>query len=156
MPTQKFRALFLDVDGVLTDGKVWLESNGETNSTFSVKDGAAIRRLINSGIIVGIISGRNSSYTRQRFEKLGCQFVETGVEDKLKAALEYSEANNIDLESIVYVGDDLIDLECINNFFGACPSDAHDEIKRASKLVLDARGGEDLIMRIETKLFNGI
>ena len=70
MPTQKFKALFLDVDGVLTDGKVWLESNGETNSTFSVKDGAAIQRLINSGIIVGIISGRNSSYTRQRFENV--------------------------------------------------------------------------------------
>lgn len=156
MPTQKFRALFLDVDGVLTDGKVWLESNGETNSTFSVKDGAAIRRLISSGIFVGIISGRNSSFTRQRFEKLGCHFVETGVEEKLTVALNHSEANNIEPESIVYVGDDLIDLECINKFFGACPSDAHDEIKRASKLVLEAKGGEDLIMRIENKLFNGI
>lgn len=156
MPTPKFRALFLDVDGVLTNGKVWLESNGETNSTFSVKDGAAIRRLVNSGIIVGIISGRKSSYTRQRFEKLECQFVETGVEEKLMVALDYSKANNIDPESIVYVGDDLIDLECINRFFGVCPSDAHYEIKRASKLVLEAKGGEDLIMKIETTLFNGI
>lgn len=156
MPTQKFRGLFLDVDGVLTNGKVWIEPNGETNSTFSVKDGAAIRRLLNTGITVGIISGRDSSYTRQRFENLGCQFVETGVENKLLIALKHSEANNIDAESIVYVGDDLIDLECINNFFGVCPSDAHDEIKRVSNLVLEARGGEDLIMNIENKLFNGI
>jgi len=156
MPTQKFRALFLDVDGVLTNGKVWIEPNGETNSTFSVKDGAAIQRLVNAGITVGIISGRDSSYTRQRFEKLGCQFVETGVEEKLIVALKHSEANNIDADSIVYVGDDLIDLECINKFFGVCPGDAHDEIKRASKLVLEVGGGEDIIMRIENKLFNGI
>lgn len=156
MPTQKFRALFLDVDGVLTNGKVWIESNGETNSTFSVKDGAAIRRLVNAGITVGIISGRESSYTRQRFEKLGCQFVETGVEEKLMVALDHAKANDIDPESVVYIGDDLIDLECINKFFGVCPSDAHDEVKRVSKLVLKARGGEDIVMRIENKLFNGI
>lgn len=156
MPTQIFRALFLDVDGVLTNGKVWIEVNGETNSTFSVKDGAAIRRLVNAGIIVGIISGRDSSYTRQRFEKLGCHFIETGVEEKLMVALKHSKANNIDADSIVYVGDDLIDLECINKFFGVCPGDAHDEIKQASNLVLEARGGEDLIMRVENILYNGI
>ncbi len=108
----QIKLLLLDVDGVLTDGKITYTDSGEEIKNFSVKDGLGIRLLIDSGVKVGIITGRSSNALFKRCENLGINknMVFHGIKDKVKALETIFNNTGISYENMAFVGDDLPDI----------------------------------------------
>lgn len=99
-----------DVDGVLTDGKLYYSDDGRELKAFHVQDGAAMKLLLSHGIVVAIITGRASSVVTRRAEELGIHHVYQGVSDKAAALSAVTEEVGVTLSRVAYVGDDLPDL----------------------------------------------
>ena len=112
---QKIKAVILDVDGVLTDGKLYYGNKGEELKTFNTQDGLGIKLLQRAGIKVGIITARNSPVVSRRATELGIDYLIQGREDKLIALKELlsDHALATSLTEIAYMGDDLPDLPAI-------------------------------------------
>lgn len=102
--------LLLDVDGVLTDGRIILDDRGVETKHFHVRDGQGISLLLQAGIEVGIISSRSSQSVRHRAKELGIGLVRQGVRDKLAAYGEIKRRRTLNDGQIAYVGDDVVDL----------------------------------------------
>lgn len=107
---RKIRLLVLDVDGVLTDGKLYFSSDGTESKAFNTLDGHGIKLLRKSGVEVAIITGRTSELVARRASDLGITQLVQGREDKLAALLELLKVNAIDLDAIAFMGDDYPDL----------------------------------------------
>ena len=110
---QKIKLLLLDVDGVLTDGKLYYGNSGEELKAFDIQDGLGIKLLQSAGIKVGIITGRSSDLVNSRAKELSIDPVIQGREDKLTALNELLEDMNFNLEEIAFIGDDLPDLAVV-------------------------------------------
>ena len=110
---QKIKLLLLDVDGVLTDGKLYYGNSGEEMKGFDIQDGLGIKLLQKGNIQVGIITGRMSSLLQRRADELGINPVIQGREDKLTALNELLPSLDITLDEIAFIGDDLPDLAVI-------------------------------------------
>lgn len=110
MKAKKIQLLLLDVDGVLTDGGIIMDSRGGEAKRFHVQDGHGIRLLQGSGIQVGIISARRSRVVERRARELGVALVRQGVGDKLKVYEEIKSRTGLQDEAIGYIGDDMVDL----------------------------------------------
>lgn len=102
--------LVLDVDGVLTDNSLWIGTDGSEQTQFHVPDGAGIRWLLEEGIAVAWISGRESAVTEHRARALGVEEVHTGIRNKATCLQQIIDRLGIEPDNTVYVGDDLIDL----------------------------------------------
>ncbi len=111
---QKIKLLLLDVDGVLTDGRLYYGNNGEELKAFDIQDGLGIKLLQKGGVQVGIITGRVSTLLQRRADELGISPVVQGREDKLTALGELLGDMDIQMEQIAFMGDDLPDLAVIN------------------------------------------
>ena len=111
---KNIKLLLLDVDGVLTDGKLYYGNSGEELKAFNIQDGLGIKLLQQGGIQVGIITGRVSTLLQRRADELGINPVIQGREDKLTALRELLENQNLGLHEIAFMGDDLPDLSAIN------------------------------------------
>jgi 3-deoxy-D-manno-octulosonate 8-phosphate phosphatase (KDO 8-P phosphatase) len=107
---KKLKLLILDVDGVLTDGKLFFDNEGNEYKTFHARDGHGIKLLRQTGVEVAVISGRKSSAVALRMKNLGIEHVYQGHEDKLAAFHEIIEKTGISPEQTAHVGDDLLDL----------------------------------------------
>ncbi len=107
------KLLALDVDGVLTDGKLWFGNGSEELKAFNIHDGLGIKLLQRNGIQVAIITGRTSNLVSRRAKDLGIEHVIQGREDKLTALNELRAQLQLELAQIAYVGDDLPDLSAI-------------------------------------------
>ena len=112
---KNIKLLLLDVDGVLTDGKLYYGNSGEELKAFNIQDGLGIKLLQQGGIQVGIITGRVSTLLQRRADELGINPVIQGREDKLIALRELLESQNLGLHQIAFMGDDLPDLSAINS-----------------------------------------
>ena len=136
----------MDVDGTLTDGKIYIGSTGEIFKTFNVKDGYGIKKLLEAGVIPVIITGRSSDIVSIRCKELGIEEVYQGVTDKLQKLKEIKEEYSIKEAEIAYIGDDENDLECIR-FCGVtgCPRDAVKCIKEESDFIATCSGGEGAV-----------
>ena len=110
---QKIKLLLLDVDGVLTDGRLYYGNSGEELKAFDIQDGLGIKLLQSAGIKVGIITGRSSDLVNRRAKELSIDPVIQGREDKLTALNELLKDMNFNLEEIAFVGDDLPDLAVV-------------------------------------------
>ena len=110
----RISALLLDVDGVLTDGKLMFSSSGEEMKAFSSLDGHGIKMLLRTGLTVGIITGRTSRIVENRCRDLGITLVLQGQGDKEAALNSILAEHNLDLEQVAYVGDDLPDLPVLD------------------------------------------
>lgn len=110
---QKIKLLLLDVDGVLTDGRLYYGNAGEELKAFDIQDGLGIKLLQRGGINVGIITGRSSDLVKRRAKELSIDPLVQGREDKLTALNQLLENMNIGFEEIAFVGDDLPDLAII-------------------------------------------
>jgi YrbI family 3-deoxy-D-manno-octulosonate 8-phosphate phosphatase len=102
--------LLLDVDGVLTDGRILLDERGKEQKIFHVHDGQGIRWLLKAGVEVGIISGRSSGSVQARARELGITLLFQGIQDKWAVVQALLKKKGWDLKQVAYVGDDLIDL----------------------------------------------
>ena len=111
---KNIKLLLLDVDGVLTDGKLYYGNSGEELKAFNIQDGLGIKLLHQAGIQVGIITGRVSALLQRRADELGISPVIQGREDKLTALRELLQGMNLGLNEIAFMGDDLPDLSVIN------------------------------------------
>ena len=143
------KLLVMDVDGTLTDGKIYMSANGELMKAFNIKDGYAIARLRDYGIEPVIITGRSSEIVRQRCAELKIIEFHQGIDNKSFKLRDVCEKYHIDLSQAAYIGDDLNDLPCMKICgFSACPSDAMKSVKNAVNYVCEAKGGEGAVREL--------
>jgi len=146
---KKLRLLILDVDGVLTDGSIIYSDNGGESKSFNVKDGLGIKMLLQGGIKVAIISGRNSRAVEYRAKDLGIKEVYQGVKDKVAIFDEILKRNKINPEEIGFMGDDLIDLPLLYRVgFAIGVADAVKEVKKAVDYVTKVPGGKGAVREV--------
>jgi 3-deoxy-D-manno-octulosonate 8-phosphate phosphatase (KDO 8-P phosphatase) len=157
---RKVKALFLDVDGVLTDGTIIYGSDGVEMKIFDSKDGFGITNAIANGIRVGIITGRQSELVKRRAAELGIVDLYQGSIDKVTPFEEIKKIYLLDSSEIAYVGDDILDLQILRKVgFSAAPANAVREVRTKVDYVSKARGGQgavreiiDLILKAQKKL----
>ena len=136
----------LDVDGVLTNGKLILEGSGEITRTISTRDGYSIRQAIKKGYNVCIITLGNSKMFEKMMNYLGVKDIYSLAENKLEILNSYCLSKNITLESVLYMGDDMPDIDCIKSAsIGACPKDAVSEIRENSDYISHVKGGDGCV-----------
>ena len=139
---QKIRLVIFDVDGVLTDGKLFYGENGECLKVFNARDGLGIRRLIQYGFQVAIITGRESSFVLKRAKDLGIQNVYQNRMEKLAPFEELRSKLSLDYAQVAYMGDDWIDLPVMKIVgCAACPNDAMPCVKRVAHFTSCFNGG---------------
>lgn len=145
------KILVMDVDGTLTDGKIYMGENGELCKAFNIKDGYGIHDiLIPANIIPVIITGRESMIVKNRCYELDISEVYQGIKDKKEKLIDIANKYNIELKEVAYIGDDINDLSCmevIKRAGGviACPADASKQIIDLSDYVSEYRGGEGAV-----------
>lgn len=154
------RFLVLDVDGTLTDGKIYMGATGETFKVFDIKDGCGIAVLLPKiNIEPIIITARESQIVKNRCEELGIKYLVQGEKNKLEALnkiiSEYNTkySTNYSLVNCAYMGDDIIDLPCINAIKNAggiasCPADAVEEVKSVCSYISKKNAGAGAVRDI--------
>lgn len=135
-----------DVDGVLTDGTLMVNTEGEMFRTMNVKDGYGLKAAVESGYNICIISGGTNEGVRVRLQNLGIPHIFLGAKHKTKILEQYLRENNIDAKHVLYMGDDLPDYEIMQEVgLPTCPQDAVPEIKAISKYVSHKKGGKGCV-----------
>ena len=140
------KAAIFDVDGVLTDGRLYIGEQGESFKAFSVLDGHGLKLLAQSGIAPLVVTGRDSPAVRRRVADLGLPHAIYGAQDKLAAANALLQSLNLDWADVAVMGDDWPDLPLMGRAAFACaPPDAHVEVRTIAHHVTAARGGEGAV-----------
>ena len=141
--------LLLDVDGVLTDGRLYFTDSGEEMKTFSTLDGHGIKMLIKSGIGVGIITGRTSNIVSKRAADLGIDLLYQGREDKRVVLGEILAQRSLRPEQIAYAGDDFPDLgamRCAGLAFSV--PDGHEDVRSSAHAITTSNAGQGAVREI--------
>lgn len=147
------KLVILDVDGTLTDGKLYIDNLGNEMKAFDVKDGLAISQAIKQGLIFAIITGKTSKIVERRGTELGIQEIIQGSFNKIKDLENILNKYNISLEETCYIGDDLIDLKPMKLCgFSACPKDSVPEILEISDYISTKNGGYGAVREILEKI----
>jgi len=150
---KKIRLLLLDVDGVMTDGRIIFDSNGVESKFFNVKDGHGIKMLQRAGIEVGIISGRESKVVANRATELGIERVFQKATDKLSPYLRILADTGFSDDEAAFIGDDLIDIPVLKRVgFAAAPADAVAEVLPYAHFVTRNPGGWGAVREISDML----
>ena len=145
----KIKLLILDVDGVLTDGRIILNDRGEETKSFDVKDGHGLRMLMNSGVRVALVTGRRSEALSRRAEDLGIAEVYQGVSDKRAFCRHLIAEKGLKKPEVCCVGDDLPDLGMFMEA-GLCiaVADAVEEVRKASDFITVRKGGYGAVREV--------
>ncbi len=134
--------LFLDVDGVLTDGRMWFAGGGESLKGFHARDGHRIRLALRAGLTVGLVSGRDSAALRHRADDLGITPCFLGVAEKLPVLKQYLEREGVGWERVAFVGDDLPDAGLMRWVgLSIAVADGHPSIRARADWVVSMPGG---------------
>jgi len=143
---RKVRAVFIDVDGVLTDGLKYYSDNGDQAVSFNVKDGVAFALLMKAGVIPIVISANKTRAVEHRMLDLEVQHYILGCEDKLDAAQEILRSLNLSPDDTAVIGDDLVDLPLFQYCgLSVAPSDAANDILQVADIVLKRKGGDGVL-----------
>jgi 3-deoxy-D-manno-octulosonate 8-phosphate phosphatase (KDO 8-P phosphatase) len=146
---QGIRLLVLDVDGVLTDGRLYFGPQGEALKTFHVRDGHGLKMLMAAGLEVAILSGRRSDAAYHRARELGIRRFHEGLRDKVAVLLEICQALGIGPEQAAAVGDDLVDLAHLSRVgLAVAVSDAVPEVLAAAHWVTRLPGGQGAVREV--------
>ncbi len=138
----KIRLLFLDVDGVMTDGRITMNAQGEEIKTFDVKDGQGLKMLMANGVEVVIISGRKSPVLDHRAKDLGIKNLNQGIEDKKALCRQIKEEKGLSKEQVGSMGDDLPDLAMFEESgLRIAVADAVKEVREAADFITRNKGG---------------
>jgi 3-deoxy-D-manno-octulosonate 8-phosphate phosphatase (KDO 8-P phosphatase) len=151
----KVRLLLLDVDGILTDGRLYFSNSGEESKAFHSLDGHGIKMLMLAGIPVGIITGRESNVVTKRAADLGIGILYQGREDKIDVLKEIITNKGIEAHAIAYAGDDLPDLPVLQavGLSFSVPG-AHPDVKGAVNAITTRCGGEGAVREITDFILN--
>ena len=145
----KIKLLLLDVDGVLTDGRIIYDNQGNELKAFDVKDGHGLKMLQRAGIAIGIITGRKSQVVVKRAAELGIDILYQGALSKLGPYQEILAAQQLTDEQIAYVGDDVVDLPILRRVgFSATVADAVPEVLPLVDYVASKDGGRGAVREI--------
>ena len=135
-----------DVDGVLTDGSVFVNTTGEMLRTMNIRDGYALKAAVDNGYNVCIISGGSNEGVRVRLRNLGITDIHLGTPDKVATFDEYTDVYSILPEQVLYMGDDIPDYHVMQLVgLPTCPQDACPEIKAISKYISHNNGGQGAV-----------
>ncbi|OUR90891.1 3-deoxy-D-manno-octulosonate 8-phosphate phosphatase [Flavobacteriales bacterium 34_180_T64] len=135
-----------DVDGVLTDGTITVTTSGEMLRRMNIKDGYAIKTAVDKGFNMCIISGGTNEGVRVRLTGLGVKDIYLGAHNKIEQLKDYLNANTINLENVLYMGDDIPDAPVMKLVgLPTCPQDAVPEIKALSKYISHKNGGKGAV-----------
>lgn len=142
----KIETFVFDIDGVFTDGKIIVDSQGKESRSFNTKDGIAVKLANDLGYNIAIITGANNEGIKARMNRLGIKNVFLNSSDKVKDLLNFAKTNNISLRKTVYMGDDLPDIFPMNLvYLKTCPHDAAPEVREISDYVSNKKGGEGCV-----------
>ncbi|MEL7292997.1 MAG: 3-deoxy-manno-octulosonate-8-phosphatase KdsC [Pseudomonadota bacterium] len=143
------KLLICDVDGVFSDGLIYMGNQGEELKTFHTRDGYGIKALMSAGIEVAIITGRRSQIVENRMKALGISLIYQGQDDKVKAYQDICDKLNIASEHTGYIGDDLIDWPVMEQVaLKVCVADGHPLLARRANYVTSIRGGHGAVREV--------
>ncbi|MCM8821671.1 MAG: HAD hydrolase family protein [Candidatus Omnitrophica bacterium] len=137
------RLIATDVDGVLTDGKIFYDADGRQGKLFSIKDGIAFRMLKIAGLKSAIISGKTAGIVRERLSGIDVDLIFENVENKLAVMEMICGQESVSIENVCYIGDDAGDIPVLKKVgFSVAPCDAVEDVKNAVMYVTGKRAGE--------------
>jgi len=156
---RKIRLLILDVDGVLTDGRIIIDDAGQESKHFDVKDGHGLKLIMRYGIDVVLLTGRSSAVVTHRAADLGIREVYQGILNKIDFFIQFIEKRGINPEEVAYIGDDVVDIPILKIVgFSIAVQDAVDEVKEKVDHITGKPGGRgavretcDLILKVQGK-----
>jgi 3-deoxy-D-manno-octulosonate 8-phosphate phosphatase (KDO 8-P phosphatase) len=159
---KQIKLFICDIDGVFSDGRIYLGNSGEELKAFHTKDGYGIKALGSSGVDVAVITGRQSNIVQNRMTALNVKYIVQGEENKLPALKNILEELNLTPNQVAYIGDDMPDYECMNHVgLSIAVNDAHPQILQLADYTTYTRGGFgavrevcDLIMQTQNTLAN--
>ncbi|MGJ8735703.1 KdsC family phosphatase [Zobellia laminariae] len=135
-----------DVDGVFTDSTLLITSEGEMLRKMSVKDGYAVKTALQKGYKICIISGGTNEGVRSRLQALGVKDIYLGAHHKMDALKEYMDNHNVDVSTMLYMGDDIPDIPVMKAVaLPSCPQNAVQEVKAVSMYVSHKNGGDGCV-----------
>jgi len=138
----RIRLVIFDVDGVLTDGSLFLGDDGQEYKAFNSRDGHGMKMLQSNGVTIAIITGRSSQVVSHRMASLGIEHVYQGARDKAPAYAELRDKLGLDDSQVAYVGDDVVDLPVMRKVgLAIAVQDAHELVKKHAHWQTPSRGG---------------
>ena len=158
----EINTFIFDVDGVLTDGNVILDSSGEMVRTMHTKDGYALQHAVKKGYHIVIITGGNSQMVKERLNGLGIKDIYLAAHQKLPILENHLKENNIELNQVLYMGDDIPDIPCLKVVgVSTCPKDSAVEVREVCDYISHINGGKGCVrdvleqtMRVQNKWIN--
>ena len=146
---KKIKAFILDVDGVLTNGSLYVFPDGKLIRKMNARDGYVLKLAIKQGYKVAIITGGRENEIKERLEKLGVEEVFLSSHNKLPILKRFLKKHNLKKEDAMYMGDDIPDLEILNYVgFSCCPNDAASDVKSICDYISKKKGGEGCVRDI--------
>ena len=141
--------VFTDIDGVLTDGQIYLTNLGDEFKSFNVKDGFGIRQLLKNNIKIIVITAKESKLLTKRMNDLGVKDVHQNIKDKLTLFKKISQTEKILAQNSLYIGDDVLDLKVLKQVsFAVCPKDAHFSVQQYCDYITPEKGGKGAFRHI--------
>ena len=138
-----------DIDGVFTDGRIWINHQGEETKSFHVRDGHGVRMLIHYGVQVAVLSGRESKAVNARMQELGVTDVLQGHIDKRSAFTELVNSKNLAPKQVAFVGDDIIDVPAMQLAgLSVAVADAHEWVKSHADHITQESGGHGAVREV--------
>ena len=142
----KVKAFAFDVDGVFSNGSVYLYPDGEMVRSMNIKDGYVMQFAVKLGYPIAIITGATSATIEKRFSGLGIKDIYLGSKNKVDDFNDFIKKNKLNEADVLYMGDDIPDFEIMKKVgFPTCPADASEEIKKISLYISDKNGGEGCV-----------
>jgi len=143
------KLVVMDVDGTLTNGKIYFSSSGVEYKSFDIKDGMGIMLSREKGIIFALITGRESTIVERRAKELDIKYVYQSVREKTKALKQIFNDTGINPSNTLYIGDDINDIECMRECeYSACPADAVKEVVEIAKYKATKKAGNGAVREI--------
>ena len=146
---QKIKLLICDIDGVFSDGSIYLGNQNEELKTFNTKDGFGVKALMNTGVEIAVITGRTSTIVKNRMRSLGVKYLYQGMENKISGYQQLLSDLNLKPEQVAYIGDDFPDLPVMQQVgLAVSVNDGHPYVKQSAHLVTTLKGGKGAVREL--------
>ncbi len=150
---KKITTFVFDMDGVLTDGHIWVLNDGQHVRKMNIKDGYALHTAVKKGYRIIVVSGSDSDAVVSRLNKLGITEVHMGILDKKQLVTDYLKKNDLLWDEVLVMGDDIPDLEILKEAgLACCPADAVPEVRAIAKYISGCNGGDACVREVIEKV----